>query len=94
MAIMHILVDESLCQATTGRISVLEYMLLGIKWHYFLRTSYRRTPRRGYRGLGCVPSWGVRIRHIGLTGAETLPAHRYQDGGNDWCGLLPGLVLS
>jgi hypothetical protein len=30
---------------------------------------------------------------MGLTSGEILPARGYQDGGKDWCGLLPGLVL-
>jgi hypothetical protein len=35
-----------------------------------------------------MSSRGLRIRQTGLTGAEILPVHGYQDGGKDGCGLL------
>jgi hypothetical protein len=36
----------------------------------------------------------MRTRKTGLTGGQILLAYDYQDGGKDWCRLLPGLVLS
>jgi hypothetical protein len=56
-------------------------------------SRYWRTPRCGYWGPGCVPSWGLRIRQAGLIGDKILPARGYRDGGRDWCGLILGLVL-
>jgi hypothetical protein len=40
-----------------------------------------------------VSSQGLRIRLDGLIAGKIMPAHGYQNGGSDWCGLLPSRVL-
>jgi hypothetical protein len=51
------------------------------------------TLRRGYRGLGCVPSRVMGRSYSGLAGGEIILARGHQDGRKDQYGLNSGLVL-
>jgi hypothetical protein len=94
IAIMHVPVVELLCQATTGRIPILKYLLSGVcgrMWPYHVMPGirYHCFPRnqlqwclpgtKSPREPGCVHNRGGGMRQTGLTGGEIQPAHGYRD---------------
>jgi hypothetical protein len=93
MTIMHILVEELLCQAVTGQILLLESLLSGacgclrlcpfkpdIKCRCFQRTRLQGN----LPGTREPQAWplGARV-YAGLTGGKILPTRGYGDGGKD-----------
>jgi hypothetical protein len=55
--------------------------------------SVMKTPRCGFWGPKCVPSWVTRRSYNGLAGGEILPSRCHRDGGMNWCRLGSGLDL-
>jgi hypothetical protein len=56
--------------------------------HLVSRISYPKleTPKRGFRGPGCMTSWVTRRSYSGLIGGEILTTCDHRDGRKDQFG--------